>query len=169
MPAVPGVEGAAVIVQLGPGVKDLWKSEGIDLKVGSRVVPIIYQQFKVGRGSWTEYATVTATNLVSIPDAVSDDSAAQAIINPLTALLMVDELLSEVKASDDKKGIYLLQTAAGSTLGKQFIQIAKSRGVKTINLVRRAAQAEELKALGADEVRAAKPNIVFLAALRPAV
>lgn len=49
-------------------------------------------------------------------------------------------------------GEYLLQSAAGSVLGRQMIQLCLHRGIKTINLVRRAEQAEELKALGADEV-----------------
>jgi NADPH:quinone reductase-like Zn-dependent oxidoreductase len=50
------------------------------------------------------------------------------------------------------KGEYVLQTAAGSVLGRQLIQLAKHWGIKTINIVRRAEQKEELKALGADEV-----------------
>ncbi|KAH7415981.1 hypothetical protein KP509_14G069400 [Ceratopteris richardii] len=47
---------------------------------------------------------------------------------------------------------YILQTAAASVLGRMFIQYAHHQGVKTINLVRRKEQIEELKALGADEV-----------------
>ncbi|KAL2653311.1 hypothetical protein R1flu_021439 [Riccia fluitans] len=50
------------------------------------------------------------------------------------------------------KGQYLLQTAAGSVLGRQVIQLAKHKGIKTINLVRRSEQKAELEALGADEV-----------------
>jgi NADPH:quinone reductase-like Zn-dependent oxidoreductase len=50
------------------------------------------------------------------------------------------------------KGEYVLQTAAGSVLGRYLIQLAKHWGIKTINIVRRAEQKEELKALGADEV-----------------
>ncbi|CAI6012961.1 unnamed protein product [Closterium sp. NIES-65] len=50
-------------------------------------------------------------------------------------------------------GEYLLQTQAGSTLGRMLIQVARARGIRTINVVRRAAQAAELKALGGDEVR----------------
>ena len=49
-------------------------------------------------------------------------------------------------------GEYLLQTQAGGSLGRMVIQVAKSRGIRTINIVRRKALADELKALGADEV-----------------
>jgi NADPH:quinone reductase-like Zn-dependent oxidoreductase len=50
-----------------------------------------------------------------------------------------------------KPGEWLLQTAAGSTLGRVVLQIAALRGFKTINVVRRREQVEELKTLGADE------------------
>ena len=46
------------------------------------------------------------------------------------------------------QGEYLLQGAAGSTLGRQLIAMAKHRGVKTINVVRRREQAQELLDIG---------------------
>ena len=46
------------------------------------------------------------------------------------------------------KGEYLFQTAAGSTIGRQVIAVAKLRGVKTINLVRRKEQVQELLDIG---------------------
>jgi NADPH:quinone reductase len=51
-----------------------------------------------------------------------------------------------------QSGDWLLQTAAGSTLGQMVIQLAKLHGIKTINVVRRQAQVAEIKALGGDEV-----------------
>ena len=80
-----------------------------------------------------------------MPDAVSDQTAAQFVVNPLTAWIMT------VKELSLRPGEWLLQTAAGSTLGRVVLQIARRRGFKTINVVRRREQAEELKALGADE------------------
>ena len=84
-----------------------------------------------------------AAQLIPVPDAVSDQTAAQFVVNPLTAWIMTVEEL------DLQPGEWLLQTAAGSTLGRVVLQIAKQRGFKTINVVRRREQAEELKALGA--------------------
>ncbi|MFE1307626.1 zinc-dependent alcohol dehydrogenase family protein [Streptomyces sp. NPDC058755] len=49
-------------------------------------------------------------------------------------------------------GEWLLQTAAGSTVGRLVIQLARHLGVRTINVVRRRAAVEEIKALGGDEV-----------------
>ena len=45
-------------------------------------------------------------------------------------------------------GEYLLQGAVGSTLGRQLIAMAKERGVKLINVVRRKEQVQELLDIG---------------------
>jgi NADPH:quinone reductase-like Zn-dependent oxidoreductase len=77
---------------------------------------------------------------VAVPDAVSDETAAQFWINPVTVVGMLRVLAVP-------KGQYLLQTAAGSVLGRQIIQLARHLGVRTVNVVRRAALAEELAPL----------------------
>jgi NADPH:quinone reductase len=46
----------------------------------------------------------------------------------------------------------LLQTAAGSALGRMVIRLGKRFGFRTINIVRRREQIAELRALGADTV-----------------
>ena len=55
-----------------------------------------------------------------------------------------------LKAAPGVQGGWLLQTAAASSVGRQVIQIAKSQGVKTINVVRsgNATQHQELRDLG---------------------
>ena len=109
--------------------------------VGRRVVPL-----GVSPGTWAELMVVPAARLLPVPDGVSDEAAAQLVVNPLSAwVLVVDEL-------DLQPGEWLLQNAAGSTLGRVVIQLARARGFRTINVVRRAEQGEELLALGADEV-----------------
>lgn len=51
-------------------------------------------------------------------------------------------------ASTASQGKWLVQTAGGSTLGRQIISLAKHRGIRLVSLVRRAAQKEELLSLG---------------------
>lgn len=51
------------------------------------------------------------------------------------------------------EGEYLLQTAAGSTLGRQLIALAKHIGVRTVNIVRRKAQVQELLDAGVARAR----------------
>jgi NADPH2:quinone reductase len=131
-PATPGLEGMGEVASVGEGVTHLG--------AGQRVVPLGVA------GTWQEFVVAPAERVMPVPDSITDQTAAQFVVNPLTAWIMtVDELALQ-------PGEWLLQTAAGSTLGRVVLQIAKQRGFKTINVVRRREQAEELKALGADEV-----------------
>jgi len=132
LPATPGLEGMGEVETVGDGVKHL--------RPGQRVIPLGVQ------GTWQEYILAPSAQLIPVPDGVSDQTAAQFVVNPLTAWIMTIE---ELKV---QPGEWLLQTAAGSTLGRVVLQIARQRGFKTINVVRRREQVEELKALGADEV-----------------
>lgn len=132
LPATPGYEGMGTIERVGPAVNEV--------QPGMRVIPLGLS------GTWQEYVVLRPTQLIPVPDSVSDATAAQFVVNPLTAWVMVTEELN-VQA-----GEWLLQTAAGSTLGRVVLQIARLRGIKTINVVRRRAQAAELPALGADRV-----------------
>jgi len=47
---------------------------------------------------------------------------------------------------------WLLQSAAGSQIGRMLIRLAKRAGIRPINVVRRRDVAAELKQLGADAV-----------------
>lgn len=131
-PATPGLEGMGEVAEVGEGVAAF--------RAGQRVIPLGVA------GTWQEFVVAPAAQLIPVPDAVNDQTAAQFVVNPLTAWIMTVEELAL------QPGEWLLQTAAGSTLGRVVLQIAKQRGFKTINVVRRREQAEELKALGADEV-----------------
>ena len=119
--AVPGLEGMGVIAKLGGG-----DTKGF--KVGARVVPMNWGKAQTGSGTWTEYLVAKVEDLVDVPDNVSDESASQLLVNPLTAIAMLDLLAAPA-------GKFVLQSAGGSALGKQFIQIAKSKGLKTISTV----------------------------------
>jgi NADPH:quinone reductase-like Zn-dependent oxidoreductase len=132
LPAIAGLEGLGVVEALGEGVEGL--------KVGQRVVPLGAQ------GTWADYLVTNAENLARIPDGVPDEVAAQAVVNPLTAwILTVEELQL-------REGDWLVQTAAGSSVGRCVIQIAKARGFRTLNLVRRPEQVQELLEQGGDAV-----------------
>jgi NADPH2:quinone reductase len=131
LPATPGLEGMGEVAAVGAGVSHL--------QTGQRVIPLGVS------GTWQEFLLAPAAQLIPVPDGISDQTAAQFVVNPLTAWIMTVEELAL------KPGEWLLQTAAGSTLGRVVLQIAKMRGFKTLNVVRRREQAEELKALGADE------------------
>lgn len=132
LPAVAGLEGVGRVAALGEGVTG-WR-------VGDRAIPL------GAGGTWRESVTVAAAQLLPVPDAVSDETAAQFVVNPVTAWVMLEEELAL------RPGDWLAQTAAGSALGRLVIQLAQLRGYHTVNFVRRPEQVAELLALGADAV-----------------
>ena len=52
-----------------------------------------------------------------------------------------------------------MQSAANSAVGGYVIQLAKQRGIKTVNIVRREGLADDLMAKGADVVLIDGPNL----------
>jgi len=131
-PAVLGMESVGTIDAVGAGVDSV--------AVGERVITAGVT------GTWQQYVVVEAGRVLPVPDSMSASTAAQLLTNPLTAVLLVTR---ELRA---EPGEWLLQTAAGSTVGKVVLQLGRHIGLKTINVVRRRAAVEELLALGATEV-----------------
>src|ERR1700751_4528672 len=131
LPSSVGNEGVGRVLSVGSGVEHL--------NVGDRVLIPLYAF------SWRERLVVPATGLFSLPEA-DPQQLAMLGINPPTASLLLDE------ASDLKPGDWVVQNAANSGVGRALIAIAKARGLKTINLVRRPELVPELQAIGGDLV-----------------
>jgi NADPH2:quinone reductase len=132
LPASPGSEGVGIIDAVGSDVPRT--------RVGERVVLLDVP------GTWREQVISPADRAISVPSSISDEDAAQALINPMTAWAMT---MCEHQL---KRGDWLVQSAAGSTVGRLVLQIAKAEGFRTINLVRREEQVAEIQALGGDVV-----------------
>lgn len=96
-------------------------------------------------GSWADYALADAASLVPLRPDLRDEDAAALLVNPLTAIAMFG-IVREAGA-----GAFVL-TAAGSQLGKLLIALGAEAGIAPLAVVRRAAQAAALGALGAAEV-----------------
>jgi NADPH:quinone reductase-like Zn-dependent oxidoreductase len=131
LPSFVGNEGVGRVLTVGSGVEHL--------KVGDRVLIPLYAF------SWRERLVVPAAGLFSLPDA-DPKQLAMLGINPPTASLLLDE------ASDLKPRDWVVQNAANSGVGRSVIPIAKARGLKTINVVRRPELIRELEATGGDLV-----------------
>eukprot|EP00199_Chlamydomonas_sp_CCMP681_P002578 CAMPEP_0119102240 /NCGR_PEP_ID=MMETSP1180-20130426/1051_1 /TAXON_ID=3052 ORGANISM="Chlamydomonas cf sp, Strain CCMP681" /NCGR_SAMPLE_ID=MMETSP1180 /ASSEMBLY_ACC=CAM_ASM_000741 /LENGTH=339 /DNA_ID=CAMNT_0007086489 /DNA_START=69 /DNA_END=1088 /DNA_ORIENTATION=- len=146
MPCTPGMEGVGVVSALGAGVTSP--------SVGTRVTAMDWPCVGGGNGLWQEYITIPANMLTVVPDDIPDDAAACAMVNPVSVLGMLD-LVGPVPA-----GQYLIVTAAGSALGKMTLRLCKDRNIKTIGVVRRTEQFDELKAEGATAMVAITDNLV---------
>lgn len=135
LPATPGYEGVGRVEVAGPGL--LARLRG--LRPGRRVAVLNGKG-----GNWQEQVIIPARQAVPIPDDIPDEQAAAFFVNPATAIVMTRHVL-RVPA-----GAWLLQTAAGSALGRMVIRLGRRHGFRTINVVRRREQAEELLRAGGD-------------------
>jgi NADPH:quinone reductase len=132
-PAPAGFEGVGIVDALGPGARDLARGQRVSVVNGQG-------------GNWAEYSLVSARDLIPVADDVPDEQAASFVINPASAILMLHHVLAV------PRGEWLLQSAAGSQIGRMLIRLAKRAGIKTINIVRRRESVAELRQLGADAV-----------------
>lgn len=132
VPAIPGMEGAGVIVDLG--------AEAKGVKKGALVI------LPHNIGTWRDALAVKATELVAVPPEIDPVQAGMLKINPLTAWRLLHGYV------DLKRGDWLIQNAANSAAGRAVIQIAHELGYKTVNVVRRAELIEELRREGGDVV-----------------
>ena len=132
LPAIPGFEGAGVIVDVGADVTTI--------KTGALVV------LPHNIGTWREALAVKANDLVAVPPEVEPVHAAMLKINPMTAWRLLHDYV------DLKNGDWLIQNAANSAAGRAVIQIAHDLGYKTVNVVRREELIDELRAEGGDVV-----------------
>jgi NADPH2:quinone reductase len=134
LPATPGFEGVGVVDEVGPGLIGRFVK-------GKRVLAI-----NSAGGNWAEYAVIPARQARPIADDIPDEQVATFLVNPATVLALVRHVLAV------PKGEWLLQSAAGSNLGRMIINLGKHDGFKTLNVVRRREAIGELKSLGGDAV-----------------
>lgn len=132
---LPGIEAVGRIQKVGANLAD-------DFTPGERVFVCCWApwgQWREANGVWSEYLVVRRENVIPVPEGVSDSTAAMFLVIPVTAyVMMFEELRLE-------RGDWLVQNASGSALGRWVIALAEERGIRTINLVRREEQVEELQ------------------------
>jgi NADPH2:quinone reductase len=134
LPATPGFEGVGIVDSAGPGLLGRFL-------IGKRVAALNSRT-----GSWAEFAIVAAKQAIPLSKSLPLEQAAMFFVNPATAFVLTRKVLA-IPA-----GEWLLQTAAGSALGRMIIRLGRRFGFKTVNVVRRSEQVAELKALGGDVV-----------------
>ena len=129
LPAVAGREGVGEICEVGKEVKAF--KQGMHVRIPEDA------------GTWQDYCVVEANDVIVIPMGLAIEQAAQAFINPPTALRLLNDFVP-LRAGD-----WVIQNAATSCVGRCVIQLAKIYGYNTINIVRDINQADDLKKLGA--------------------
>ena len=132
LPAVGGNEGVGRIAQLAPDVTGLTPGQMVLLPVGS--------------GTWATHLVAAAASLMPLPAGADPQQLAMLTVNPPTARLLLSEFVGL------QAGEWVIQNAANSAVGGYLVQLAQARGLKTVNVVRRASAQAAVQALGADVV-----------------
>ena len=131
LPATPGAECVGRVTAVGASVHHV--------KKGDLVI-------NLQRENWTQRRRVKGDDAIPLPPGIDLKQAAMVRINPPTAQLLLSDFV------DLKAGDWVIQNVANSAVGRLLIVLAKQRRLHTVNVVRRAELAGELKALGADLV-----------------
>lgn len=132
LPFVDGQEGAGTVTEVGTDVKAF--------KPGDHVA------YSNVLGSYAEYAAVPAEKLVKVPSGISDEQAAAAMLQGMTAHYLV------LSTYPLKKGETALIHAAAGGVGLLLVQMAKNIGARVIGTVGSDEKAKLAKEAGADEV-----------------
>ncbi|CAN4119020.1 unnamed protein product [Withania somnifera] len=137
LPTVGGYEGVGEVHSIGSAVKGL--------SPGDWVIPS-----PPSSGTWQTYVVKEQTVWQKIDKSTPMEYAATVMVNPLTALKMLEDYVAL------KSGDSIVQNGATSIVGQCVIQLARLRGIHSINIIRDRAGSDEakenLKQLGADEV-----------------
>ncbi len=132
LPFVDGQEAAGIVSEVGSEVKS-WKP-------GDRVA------YTGILGSYAEYAAVPADRLVRIPETITFEQAAAAMLQGMTAHYLVNSTYPL------KKGETALIHAAAGGVGLLLVQMAKNIGARVIGTVGSPDKAKLAREAGADEV-----------------
>jgi NADPH:quinone reductase-like Zn-dependent oxidoreductase len=135
LPSVPGWEGAGTVVTSGGG----WLAARLK---GKRVAVGVQDDRD---GTWAEFFVADATTCIPLKRRMPVQQAAGMIVNPLTAMGLLD-------TAQRNRHRAAVHTAAASQLGRMLLVMAAEANFPIIHVVRRDAQVELLRSLGAKHV-----------------
>lgn len=140
LPAVPGNQAFGRVTRVGSGRTCF---EAGDLV---HVLHLEPWNHPLSNGTWREETVVSASSAYRSP----------CLGDPLQMGLVSSSLVSASlllrQAMEFGQEGWLIQNAANSSCGRYIIQLARSEGIKTINIVRRDDVFDELYDIGADVV-----------------
>ncbi|HVR22317.1 MAG TPA: quinone oxidoreductase [Candidatus Polarisedimenticolia bacterium] len=132
LPFIPGQEGAGVVTAVGAQAKTV--------KVGDRV------SWSGVLGSYADFVVSPEEHLVPVPETLTDQQAAAAMVHGLTAHYLVND------AHKLKAGETALVHAAAGGVGLLLVQMARAVGARVIGTASSEEKARLAREAGADEV-----------------
>ena len=133
LPTGLGIEAAAVVEEVGPGVSAF--------APGDRVAT-----FSMPLGAYATHRVVAAAILVPLPDDIDDRTAAAALLKGCTAEFLIE------RCAKVQPGWPVLVHAASGATGQLLVQWLKHIGAVVIGTVSTDAKAAQALSIGADHV-----------------
>jgi NADPH:quinone reductase-like Zn-dependent oxidoreductase len=131
LPAIGGSEGVGRVAALGEGVTGLSVGQLVLLPRG---------------GTWVTHMIAEARSLMPLPEGANPLQLSMLTVNPPTASLILSEFVPLAAGS------WVIQNVANSGVGSYLMQLARHRGLRTVNLVRRESAVAGTKTQGGDVV-----------------
>ncbi len=154
-PLIPGNEAAGVVASVGPGVTGV--------RPGERVAYVgTGGPFYEETGSYAEERNVPASCLVSLPEGISEKTAAAFLLKGLTAAMIVNRVFRPAR------GDTILIHAAASGVGLLLCQWARHLGATVIGTVGSREKARLAQAHGCDHAILYR-EVDFVAAVKKLV
>ena len=135
LPVVPGFEGSGTVVAAGAGLV-------ARLRMGRRVACMAPE---TGDGAWAEYMVAPAKRCIPLLGSVTLEQGATMVVNPWTAWALLDT----ARRRGHRAAVH---TAAASSLGRMMLRLGRRLNFPIIHVVRRPAQVELLRGMGAAHV-----------------
>lgn len=133
LPTGLGLEAAAVVEELGPGVTAFMVGD----RVGSFMTPI---------GAYATERVLPTASLIALPDHIDDRTAAAVMLKGCTTEFLVE------RCAKVQPGWAVLVHAASGATGQLLVQWLKHIGAMVIGTVSTEAKAAQALAIGADHV-----------------
>jgi NADPH:quinone reductase-like Zn-dependent oxidoreductase len=116
LPFIPGTEALGIVDAVGADVDQV----------------VVGQRVAAGgvTAAWAERFIAKAAALVPLPASIPDEVACQLVAMPMSACILIEDLQL-------KPGDWMIQNAAAGAVAKVVNVLARDRGIKVINLVRR--------------------------------
>ena len=133
-PYIPGDEAAGVVVTVGTGVSEF--------APGDRVA------WCRAESSYSQYVRVPAAHAIKVPEGLSDEVAASALLQGMTAHYLVND------THHAEAGDYVLVHAGAGGVGQLLIQMCVAKGLKVIATTSTEDKAQIARDRGAQAVLA---------------
>ena len=128
LPNIPGYEGVGIVT-------DVYDDCDKHL-IGKRALPLR------GEGTWQQFVTTQVSHLILVPDSITNITACQSYINPVTAWVLCTDIFHL------EKNDFLLMNAGNSSIGQTMVYLSKIIGFHLISVVRNEQDKKNLENLG---------------------